>query len=509
VHERADRPLAFRSPSENELRNLAQALGLPVAAEEIGAYAALIDGLAPSYARLAQLAEPVRPVRHPRDGGHAPAASDNPYGAWAWRCEIGGASGGPLSGLRIGIKDNICVAGLPMRNGSRTFDGFTPRSDATVVERILDAGGVIVGKTVCEDLCFSGGSHTSQPGPVRNPHNRLHSAGGSSSGSAAAIVAGDVPMCLGGDQGGSVRTPAAWCGCVGLKPTHGLVPYTGIFSVETGLDHCGPMGRTVEDVARLLAVIAGPDGLDSRQPAQAPGDYLGALAGTAKGLRIGVVREGFGRPESEAITDDHVRRVLAELTDAGAQVETISIPWHLDAYHIYTCIGIEGAAEITFKSDAMGYGWQGERPGDLIQFWGESWRSRPDRLPTIAKYTLLASEHIRRTSGTAFYVKAQNLRLEMRAAYDAALASYDVLAMPTIPFRAPKLPDPACGVEETITAALNMEGNTGPFDVSGHPAISVPCGMEGGLPVGLMFIGKPFDEAAVMRAASAVERLEL
>jgi amidase len=508
VHESADRLSVFRPPSSRELEDLARGLGLPVTTEEAKAYATLCEGLAPSYARLDELPEPTRPVRYNRDGGSAPAASENPYGAWAWRCEIAGASGGPLAGVRVGVKDNICVAGLPMRNGSRTLEGYTPHSDATVVERILDAGGIIVGKTVCEDLCFSGGSHTSHPAPVRNPHNPRHSAGGSSSGSAAAIAAGDVTMCLGGDQGGSVRTPAAWCGCVGLKPTHGLVPYTGIFSIETGLDHCGPMGRRVEDVARLLGVIAGPDGLDPRQQARPPADHLGALDGTPKGLRVGVVREGFGRPESETVVDDRVRRALAELAAAGAEIETVSIPWHLDAYHIYSCIVIEGSAEVTFKADAMGYGWQGERPRDLIAFWGESWRSRPDRLPTIAKYVLLANEHVRRTSGAAYYAKAQNLRREMRAAYDSALARYDVLAMPTIPFRAPKLPDPGCGVEETITAALNMEGNTGPFDASGHPAISVPCGMEGGLPVGLMFIGRAFDEAAVLRAAASVERLE-
>jgi hypothetical protein len=215
VHESADRLSVFRPPSSRELEDLARGLGLPVTTEEAKAYATLCEGLAPSYARLDELPEPTRPVRYNRDGGSAPAASENPYGAWAWRCEIAGASGGPLAGVRVGVKDNICVAGLPMRNGSRTLEGYTPHSDATVVERILDAGGIIVGKTVCEDLCFSGGSHTSHPAPVRNPHNPRHSAGGSSSGSAAAIAAGDVTMCLGGDQGGSVRTPAAWCGCVG------------------------------------------------------------------------------------------------------------------------------------------------------------------------------------------------------------------------------------------------------------------------------------------------------
>ena len=501
--------MPIRPPSSDDMQALARMFGLTLAVEEIAAYRRLFDGLVPTYARLAEIAESRRPVKYPRDAGCAPAAGENRYGAWAWRCEIAGAGRGPLAGVRIGIKDNICVAGLPMRNGSRALDGFTPQCDATVVERILDAGGTIVGKTVCEDLCLSGGSHTSQPAPVRNPRNPRHSAGGSSSGSAAAIVAGDVPMCLGGDQGGSVRTPASWCGCVGLKPTHGLVPYTRIFSIETSLDHCGPMGRSVEDVARLLGVIAGPDGLDPRQRPHPAEDYLSALDRPAQGLCVGVVKEGFGRPESDPATDDRVRRALSQLSAAGAKVEPVSIPWHLDGYHVYSVIVMEGAAEIMFKADAMGYGWQGEHPDDLIAFWGRSWREAPERLPTIAKYVLLAAEHVRRTHGAAFYAKAQNLRREMRAAYDAALAQYDVLAMPTIPFPAPLLPKPDCGAEETISAALNMEGNTGPFDASGHPALSVPCGFERGLPVGLMFVGRHFDEGAVLRAARAVERLDL
>ncbi len=495
-------------PSPDELKTLAHALGLPLTEAEADAYRRLFEGLLPSYRRLSELERNLRPVRYTRDGGRAPTGADNPYGAWACRCEIAGAGHGPLAGARVGIKDTISVAGLPMSSGIRSLDGFVPLSDATVVERILDAGGTIVGKTVCEDLCFSGGSHTSQPAPVRNPRNPRHSAGVSSSGSAAAIVAGDVSMCLGGDQGGSVRTPAAWCGCVGVKPTLGLVPYTGIFSIDASLDHCGPMGRTVEDVARLLSAIAGPDGLDPRQPPQAPRqEYLDAPGRNAGGLRIGVVEEGFGRPESEAISDDHVRRALAELARAGAEIEPVSIPWHLDGYHLYASIILEGAVEAMFKGDAMGCGWQGEYPEDLASFWGRSWRSRPERLPTVARYVLLVVEHIRRSHGLAFYAKAQNLRRELRAAYDAALARYDVLAMPTLPFRAPLLPDPGCGAEETIAAALDMEGNTGPFDVSGHPAISVPCGSEGGLPVGLMFIAGRFDELAVLRAARALEEL--
>jgi amidase len=497
----------FEVPSQSEFERLARKFGLTLGAEEAAAFARLARGLKPSYDRLAELAEARKPAAQPRDPGRAPSAAENPYGAWAWRCEIAGEGRGLLSGMALGIKDNICVAGLPLRNGSRTMDGFVAAYDATVVTRILAAGGTIFGKTVCEDLCFSGGSHTSHPAPVRNPHNPRRSAGGSSSGSAAAIVAGDVPICLGGDQGGSIRTPSAWSGCVGLKPTHGLVPYTGVFSIEPSLDHCGPMGRSVEDVARLLTVIAGPDGLDPRQRPQARQDYLDALGRPVERLRIGVLEQGFGRPESEAATDDRVRRVLAELASSGVEVESVSIPWHLDAYHLYTAIVVEGSAEIMFKANGMSYGWEGEHAPELTGHWAQSWRSRPDRLPVIAKYVLLMAEHLTERHHGTTYAKAQRLRREMRAAYDAALKDFNVLALPTIPFRAPELPDDGAGAEQVVAAALDMEGNTGPFDASGHPAISVPCGMEGGLPVGLMFVGRHFDEAAVLRAARRVEML--
>ena len=160
------------------------------------------------------------------------------------------------------MKDNICLAGVPMMNGASTLEGYVPDVDATVVQRILDAGGTIVGKSVCEYFCFSGGSHTSSSGPVHNPHRQGYSAGGSSSGSAALVAAGEVPMALGGDQGGSIRMPASFCGIYGMKPTHGLVPYTGIMPIELTIDHTGPMTATVEDNALLLEVLAGPDGLD-------------------------------------------------------------------------------------------------------------------------------------------------------------------------------------------------------------------------------------------------------
>ena len=221
---------------------------------------------------------------------------------------VEGAPSGKLKGKNVVVKDNICLAGVPMMNGASTLEGYVPDVDATVVQRILDAGGTIVGKSVCEYFCFSGGSHTSATGPVHNPHRHGYSAGGSSSGSAALVAAGEVPMALGGDQGGSIRMPASYCGIYGMKPTHGLVPYTGIMPIELTLDHTGPMTATVEDNALLLEVLAGPDGLDPRQYGGQSKPYRDALGQGAQGLRIGIVEEGFGHPQSQAQSDAVVAR---------------------------------------------------------------------------------------------------------------------------------------------------------------------------------------------------------
>ena len=274
-----------------------------------------MDGVLASYRRLDQFAEPTLPVKYQRDPGYRPPAAENRLNAWYWKCSIKGAASGPLAGKKIAIKDNTCVAGIPMMNGSSVLEGYVPDVDATVVTRMLDAGGEIVGKAVCESLCFSGGSHTSDTGPVLNPHDPTRSAGGSSSGSAALVVAGECDMAMGGDQGGSIRIPSSYCGAVGHKPTYGLVPYTGVFPIELTLDHTGPIARTAADAALLLEVIAGPDGLDPRQP---PGlrteAYTKSLTGDAKGLRIGIVNEGFGWPNSEPDVEAMVREAAQRLS---------------------------------------------------------------------------------------------------------------------------------------------------------------------------------------------------
>ena len=412
-----------------------------------------------------------------------------------------------LAGKTIAVKDNVCVAGLPMRNGSRVLENYVPDVDATVVTRILDAGGTILGKTVCEDLCFSGGSHTSQPLPVKNPHKPTHSAGGSSSGSAVVVSVGEADAALGGDQGGSIRMPASWTGVYGLKATHGLVPYTGVMPIEATLDHCGPMAGTVEDVARLLTAIAGPDGRDPRQIDCKTQDYMGALKKGAKGLKIAVVKEGFGRAESQAAVDRKVKKALQRLKALGATVDEVSIPMHMAGYDIWNAIIIEGATEMMIKGNGMGHNWEGTYTTSLLDAYARGWRSRPQDMSETVKLVLFMGEYMHRYYHGRYYAKGQNLKWALRQAYDDVLAKYDLLAMPTIPFTATKIPEAGCPREEYVARALEMIGNTCPFDASGHPGINVPCGREGGLPVGLMLTGRRYDEATVLRAAAAFEKL--
>jgi amidase len=498
--------MPIEAPNAKQILEIADGFGLDLTPEDALSFVGLMAGLKASYDRLDVLPEPKLPVQYPRTPGRQPAPEENPYNAWAVKTEIKGASEGALAGKRVAIKDNICVAGLPMMNGCRVLEGYVPDVDATVVTRILDAGGTIAGKTVCEDLCFSGGSHTSKPLPVKNPHKPTHSAGGSSSGSAVAVAVGDADMALGGDQGGSIRMPACWCGVYGLKPTHGLVPYTGVFPIELTLDHCGPMANNVENVALLLSAIAGPDGLDPRQIAPRTQEYMRALGQDMAGLKIAVVKEGFGRPESESIVDETVHSTEDVFRKLGAVVDEVSIPMHIDGYHIWSAIIVEGSAELMIKGNGFGSNWDGYYVTSLMDAYARGWRSRPNDMAETVKTVLLFGEYARRFYHGRYYAKAQNLRRGLRNAYDRVLQNYDLMLMPTIPFRATPIPAPDCSREEYVTLALNMVTNTAPFDASGHPAMSVPCGMADGLPIGMMLIGRRYDEATVLRAAASFER---
>ena len=255
------------TPTLEQLRRIVADFGMRMSDSEIAEYREILAGaLVPAYEFVAAAPDNLPEVVYPRTPGRRPGADENPLNAWHVKCEVRGAEDGPLAGRRVVLKDNICLAGVPMMNGASTLEGYVPDVDASVARRILDAGGTIVGKAHCEYLCLSGGSHTCAAGPVRNPWNSSRSAGGSSSGCGALVGAGEVEMAVGGDQGGSVRIPSGWCGCHGMKGTHGLVPYTGAFPIESTIDTLGPITATAADNALLLEAIAGDDGgLDPRQ----------------------------------------------------------------------------------------------------------------------------------------------------------------------------------------------------------------------------------------------------
>ena len=501
--------MAVKTPSLKELARIAQKYHFDLSDEDLASFQALAQNTIASYNRLDELTEPSLPLKYPRQVGYRPQPEDNPYNAWYWKTTIKGAEAGLLQGKTVAIKDNVCVAGVPMMNGTAALEGYVPDLEATIVTRILDAGGEIVGKAVCESLCFSGSSFTSDTGPVRNPHDESRSAGGSSSGSAALVAGGVVDLAIGGDQGGSIRIPASWCGIVGLKPTHGLVPYTGVFPIELTLDHTGPMARTVKEVALLLEAIAGPDGLDPRQyDVQVANSYTAALTGEAKGLRVGIVKEGFGLPGlSEPDVDELVMAAAYRLEKVGCKVSETSIPLHSDGLHIWTPIATEGATRLMIEGNSMGTNWKGHYTTSLLDIFARGRQTRANDLSETVKSTILTGQYMQERYHGRYYAKAQNLGRVLRQTYDRALQEYDVLVMPTLPLKATPLLAAHASREEYIERALEMIPNTAAFDVTGHPAISINAGTLEGLPVGMMLIGRHWDEPTVLRMAHAFEQL--
>lgn len=496
--------MAVTRPTKEQLLEIAEDFGMSLSETELSDYHRLMQATIDAYDAVDEMPDNLPPVKYPRTPGYRPGPDENKYNAWYYKTDIKGAASGKLAGKTVAIKDNVCVAGVPMMNGASTLEGYTPEIDATVVTRILDAGGTIAGKAVCEYFCLSGGSHTSAPAPVHNPHRMGYSAGGSSSGSGALVAAGEVDMALGGDQGGSIRMPAAYCGIVGLKPTHGLVPYTGIMPIEPTIDHTGPMTRTVADNALLLEVIAGEDGLDPRQYAPKTAAYTDAVGQSASGLRIGIVTEGFGHPQSLEDVDAKVKAGADVFRGLGCTVEEVSIPMHRMGLAIWTPIALEGLTNLMMEGDGFGTAWKGLYLPSLMKA-HSGWRLRADELSETLKISMFIGKYFLQEYGGRYYAKSQNLVRTLKAAYDAELARYDLLLMPTLPMVATRIPEKGAPLEEIISRAFEMLPNTAPFDITGHPAITMPSGLVDGLPAGLMLVGKDFDEATIYKAASAFE----
>ena len=496
--------MTINRPTLTQMRDMADRFGMSLTDEDLQEYRQIIEPYIQAYDRLDAMPDNLPEVRYPRAPGHFPDPTDNPLNAWYVKTEVRGAPDGPLRGKRIALKDTVCLAGVPMMNGSSIIEGYVPEIDATIVTRMLDAGAVIAGKAHSENLCLSGGSHTGAKGPIHNPWKRGYMAGGSSGGSAALVAAGDVDMAIGGDQGGSIRIPSSNCGVYGMKATHGLVPYTGVMPIEQTIDHVGPITTSVSDNAMLLEVLAGEDGLDPRQYAPKTFRYTEALGRGAQGMRIGILKEGFHRPEGESDVDDKVLAAADRFKALGARVEEVSIPEHNLAVDCWTAITVEGLQDHLMHGHAGGTNYRGLFLPSMMDRMSQ-WRGRADELSHSLKACMFLGEYFQEQYRGRFYGKAQNLMRKATGRYGEALREFDLLLMPTVPMKPQEIPPPDCSMSLYVQRAFEMIGNTAPFN-GGLPAMSLPCGLSEGLPIGMMLVGPSYGELKIYQAAHAFEQ---
>jgi len=503
-----------RRPTTEEIRRLASMEYMNLTDEETRGLELLIDGYMNYFDRLDDLSMPQLEVKYKeREKGYRPTPEEDPYNVFIRKCLVQGASEGKLAGKSVGLKDNICVAGIPMTNGSRLIPNYIPDIDATVVERLLDAGATIVGKLNMDDFAFAGTSETSAYGCVRNPRNPQFSAGGSSGGSAAAVAAGVVDIALGVDEGGSARIPASWCGVTSIKPTHGLVPTFGISYMDHTVDFICPMAKTVEEVALALEVIAGDDPKDPqwvRGPIKSE-EYTKALQKNISGMKVGLIKESMDLDELENDVKEAVLEVLRKVKSLGATWREVSIPMWNDAKAIWNGFAAHSISAMV-ESDLEGY-WRG---GFCNISWQEAFgkarRAGSDSFPPILKVLMVLGKYMRREYCSTYFSKAQNLRFAMRQQVDSLLNEVDVLVTPTTPMKAVRLltvkeslGEMAARISE-VSKTTHQASNTYPLNVTGHPALSMPCGLgENKLPIGLQLIGKSFGESLLFRVAYSLE----
>jgi aspartyl-tRNA(Asn)/glutamyl-tRNA(Gln) amidotransferase subunit A len=410
-----------------------------------------------------------------------------------------GEDPGPLAGVPVALKDNMCTSGVPTTCSSRILDGWCPPYDATVVEKLAAAGAVVVGKTNLDEFAMGSSTENSAFGPTRNPHDTSKVPGGSSGGSAAAVAAGFAPLALGSDTGGSIRQPAALCGVVGMKPTYGGVSRYGLIAFASSLDQIGPFARTVADAAALYEAIAGHDPRDTTsipEPVPAVGPGLGE--GMA-GLRVGLVTELCEAEGIEADVTARVREAADALEQAGAKVDEVSVPAAVYGLSAYYLIAPAEASSNLARYDGVRYGLRVDAPttGEMYD------RTRTEGFgPEVKRRIMLGTYALSAGYYDAFYGKAQRVRTLILRDFEAAYAGFDVLLSPTAPSTAFAL---GAKTADPLTMYLN-DVCTIPSNLTGHPAMSVPFGTgDDGLPVGVQVMAPALGEPLMFRVAAAVE----
>ena len=418
------------------------------------------------------------------------------------RARAAGATLGPLAGVPVALKDNLCVRGMRTTASSRILEHFVPPYDATVVQRLEAAGAVVVGKTNCDEFAMGSSNENSAYGPVRNPWATDRTPGGSSGGSAAAVATRSTVIALGSDTGGSIRQPAAFCGVVGLKPTYGRVSRYGLLAFASSLDQIGPITHTAADAAVMLGVLAGPDPCDATASRHPVASYTAALTGDIRGLRVGVPRafvtDGVGEGVRRAFDE-----ALDQLQREGAALVDVELPHARYAIPVYYLVATAEASSNLARYDGVRYGHRakGNEQLSLKEMYS---RTRDEGFgPEVKRRIMLGTYVLSAGYYDAFYLKAQQVRTLLRHDYDAAFEHVDVVAMPTsptLPFRlGEKTDDPLqMYLADVFTVSANL---------AGLPAISVPCGFSEQLPIGLQLTGQLFDESTLLRIADAYQRV--
>jgi amidase len=477
------------APTGRDLIDTARDAGIALGCTEAEALQVPVRNLLASFTTVEQY-EPERPglpepdpasvaaTRHtarPRQVVIESGAPASALGAWQARYRVEECTGA-LTGTTVVVKDGIAVSGVPMSLGLRDVK-YRPRSDAAVIRKLVDAGAALVGTSTCEALYLSGGSHTAATGPVGNPADPGRSSGGSSSGSAVLAALGAVDLALGTDQAGSVRIPGAWCGVYGLKPTWGAIPYEGAFSIHPRLDHIGLLARDPFLMANAWSELCS-------QPHQPK---------TGLPARVALLREGFGRLESEQYVDTHVYRLADRLTQMGVTVQDASIPLHDLASDAVTVLSLAGIADLLCGSH--------DNRGPLARLatiLADVLR-RPGG-PAIVSAAILAALWAKNAKLNEPVARAHTLGTRATAAYDQVLAQADAILLPTVPTRATPLPPANAPPSELIRLGLGASRNTAPFNLTGHPAITLPCTTTG-LPVGAMVVARHGADDLLIRLA--------
>jgi len=403
------------------------------------------------------------------------------------------------------VKDSIAVAGVPLTNGSRTAS-FTPQRDAVAVERVLAAGGTVVGMLNMDDWSSGGTGETSTFGPPLNPIDTTRSAGGSSGGAGAAVGAGLVDLALGVDQAGSARIPAAYCGVVALKPTHALVPSHGITHIAHSIDAVSPVARTVREVALATDVLAGFDERDpqAEYPLPEHRSVVEALGGGVAGMRIGIIGESLAEEYCSADMKAGVLRAAETLRAAGATVEEVSCSvWESSWPVAVASLCQLGWAML--QSEGQGTGHMGEVDADRVRSFAMTRRLEADDLPPFIKAWMLLGRYLHEEYLSVYAARAQNARKHVRKVVDSLFVDYDLLLSPTTPTTAPLLEMQSRGEFEVLNRGLNGV-NTAIFSLSGHPAAAVPAGTASdAMPTSVQVSGRHFADGDVLRAAEVIE----